>query len=1084
MKSHKTATFLLFTLALLSSCQCHKTNISSLQDALVGFLEPQDTCRTKLWWFHSETETTKEGITADLEAFKEQGVGGVVFYDQTHGKAEGALDAMSPRWWETLIFAAEEAQRLGLSFEVHVSNGYVAGGPWITPDLAMQRLSTCDTLVQSQGAPIECRLPQPKGTWFRDEGVLAIPAEEGFEDSRSTKPTLSTNIDGLDLGKVLEDKGELVSIQPFTSADAKYIELDFSRPITARSLTYCLGARGKATTSATNVPGPPSEIFEGTGYRVLPDWGELEVSSDGIHYTKVCSLKPIYRAHSNWKQKTLSFPASTGRYFRLYLHDWNEPDEADKTLRLGGVKLSGRASVDQWEEKAGLFSEYIEEDRTAQYSASEVIDSKDIVDLSEKLSPDGTLFWDNAPEGKWRIIRFCSVPTGAKTKHGRASLLGLECDKMSSKAAKVQWDNYFSRIADSLQAHGARLEGMAMDSHEAGSQNWTEGFPESFEELRGYSLKPYLPMLEGFVVGSVEESDAFLRDIRRTIADLVSTEYYGTFNKLCTGRGFKFTAQATGNALCLVADQLQAKGQVQKPQGEFWAIHPDGNYDIKESSSAARIYGKGIASAEAFTDAKYSEPLSYLKSLADYAYGYGINEFVVCASAYQPWLDKVPGNTAGGRQYCLNRNNTYWPYSRPFWDYQARMAYLMRQGKPIVDYCLYLGEDAPVKILTHRLPEFPAGYDFDAFTTDALLQEMSAHDGLITTCSGMSYKMMILPRSGELSLRALRAIARLVKRGARVWGPKPKLSGSLKEELSGREEFDSLVSKLWGSEELGQKTCGQGQVLWGMSLKDASALVGITPDISVPKGRKMFYAHRALSDSEIYFIDNHEDSPLNYDFSFRTGRSIAEIWNPVNGERYQAEVSRTSDQKAVISLNLASRQSLVVVFRDSESPLPKPEKTEERCSVLDGPWSLSFADQPTESFTLSDLSDWTLSNDPHIRYYSGLGAYRKELNLEALEGGRYVLRFERLADMAQIIVNGQDCGILWCSPWEIDVTKALHAGANMLEIRVVNSLVNRLIGDASLPEEERSTYCTSPIVGAGDPLAPSGIIGKVYLVQR
>lgn len=184
---------------------------------------------------------------------------------------------------------------------------------------------------------------------------------------------------------------------------------------------------------------------------------------------------------------------------------------------------------------------------------------------------------------------------------------------------------------------------------------------------------------------------------------------------------------------------------MQKPQGEFWAIHPDGNYDIKESSSAAHLYGKTIASAEAFTDARYDESLAYLKSLADAAYSYGVNEFVVCASAYQPWLDRFPGNTAGGRQYCLNRNNTFWPYSKAFWDYQARCAYMLRQGRPVNDLCVYLGENAPVKILTYRLPSIPKGYDFDACTSDALLRMDS-----------LSYKMLVLPGNRELTLPALR----------------------------------------------------------------------------------------------------------------------------------------------------------------------------------------------------------------------------------------------------------------------------------------------------------------------------------------
>lgn len=61
-----------------------------------NFVNPSDDSKTKVWWFHGETETTKAGIDADLEAFREKGVGGVEFYDQVHGKGEGACPSMSP----------------------------------------------------------------------------------------------------------------------------------------------------------------------------------------------------------------------------------------------------------------------------------------------------------------------------------------------------------------------------------------------------------------------------------------------------------------------------------------------------------------------------------------------------------------------------------------------------------------------------------------------------------------------------------------------------------------------------------------------------------------------------------------------------------------------------------------------------------------------------------------------------------------------------------------------------------------------------------------------------------------------------
>lgn len=156
-----------------------------------AFSVPPDSTRTKVWWFHGETETTREGITADLEAFRRAGVGGVVYYDQVHNKkTPGALRALSPGWWEMLVFSAREAERLGLSFECHVSNGYVAGGPWITPELGMQMLLATDTLLEG-GADIETPLPLPASSCYKDVAVLAFPVPAAWnDDSRRACPRI------------------------------------------------------------------------------------------------------------------------------------------------------------------------------------------------------------------------------------------------------------------------------------------------------------------------------------------------------------------------------------------------------------------------------------------------------------------------------------------------------------------------------------------------------------------------------------------------------------------------------------------------------------------------------------------------------------------------------------------------------------------------------------------------------------------------------------------------------------------------------------------------------------------------------
>lgn len=1082
--------FSFFCICIISCCALGQQ--SNVKEALFGFQNPQDSTRTKVWWFHGETETTKEGITADLEAFKKAGIGGVVYYDQSHGKATNALEGFSSEWWKMLKFAASEAKRVGLTFELHISNGYVAGGPWITNETGMKRLTATEILVKG-GKHFSEKLPEPqnKYNFFKDVVVLAFPAQKGAGKSSFSQNVKITSTDkSIDTERLFDPYSNNVSRIERNNSGV-YITMEFSEDFEARSITYKMQPRGKATSSATNVPGESGDTFIGTGYRVLPDFGNLEVSYDGKNYERICDLKPIYKAHESWRQKTVSFKAVKSRYYRLHLHDWWEESEKNQELLLNSIVLNSAAKLDQYEEKAGLFSEYIEKDKTPQYNASEVIDATKIINLTDKMDTQGNLNWD-VPKGEWMIMRFAYEPTGASTKHGRANLIGRECDKLSVKAAEIHWDNYAKVIADSLEiSHSGHLSGIAMDSHEAGAQNWTDEFINEFKSRRGYDPLVYLPAMMGYVVDDVQKSDGFLFDVRRNIADLISDNYYGTFDKLARSRGLTFTAQAIGNALCINGDPIQAKGRVQKPQGEFWVIHPDGNYDIKESSSAAHLYGKKIASGEAFTDAKYSTSLSDLKSLADYAYAFGINEFVICASAYQPWMDKIPGSTGGGRQYAINRNNTWWDYSRPFWDFQARSSYLMRLGKSTASLCVYLGENAPVKIVTNRLPDIPGGFDFDAFTTDALLTRMEGKKDGIVLPDGVAYKMMVLPKNGDITLDALRKIGTIVENGGLIYGPKPLCSKSGRD-IGKEKEYKDLTDKLWGTstENKGMKSLGKGAVYWGGTLSEALQSAKIDPDISLKesdcKKRNIYFIHRKLNDADLYFIDNHKDSLENNVFSFSTKGKYAQLWNLITGKRYALSTEKVANGKLAIQLSLKGRESFCILINDTFEKLPVfNTNNTAKTRLIDGSWEVYFDEKKggAGTVTFPHLQDWTEFADPKIKYYSGTAVYKKNIMIEP-EGKKINIEIDNPRFVAQVLVNGNDCGVIWCSPWQLDITKFLKAGKNKLEIRTANALTNRMIYDSQLPENERVTFSYPPIVNSTDQLEPSGLKEVKLLIEK
>ena len=986
-----------------------------------GFDHPQDTARTKVWWFHGETVGTHEGITADLEAFKQQGVGGVVYYDQVHGDGEGAFKVFSPEWWDELLFSSQEARRLGLSFEVNCGNGYVAGGKWITPDRSMQSLA-CTEMIVEGGRDLTFQMPLPEkmpGNWHHDVAVIALPYQEDLTGQVSMPE----------------------------------LEINFEKPFTARSITYEVSAQGKARTSSMQVP--PSHFkfdarpnaFFGCGFTLLPPVAELQASEDGVFFYKVCDLRPRYRNLGGIKLQTVAFPKVTARRFRIV--------PTDTTVKFSHITLSARASVDAWQQKASLISEFIDTDQTPRYAPGELADFSRVIDLTSMLAVDGTVSWQKAPQGKWLVLRFLSVSNGGHTKHGRKEALGLECDKLSVEGARLQWQSYIKPVIDSICAHGGVLQGICMDSHEAGPQNWTAGFEDEFRRLRGYDMRKYLPVMAGFVVGSVEESDQFLYDLRRTISDLITDRYYGEMNRLChtekqIGEGMSeacltLTAQAVGGALCMAGDAIEVKKLVDKPQAEFWGYQTEGNYDIKDCSSSVHLYGKLIASGEAFTDVTYKHTLADIKNLADYAYCFGINELVVCAVAYQPWLDNRL-NTANGRQYVLNRKNTLWPMSRPFWDYQTRCSWMMRQGQPVSDLCIYLGDNVPMRIMSHRLPDLPQGYDFDAFTTDALLHRMTAKDGRICLPDGVNYRMMILPSEGQLTTQARQQINLLRRQGAVIYDPQTD-SRTLTEVLH-----------------------------------DA----GIQPDVETPHGERLYFAHRRTADEDIYFLNNHSDLPIEGTFSFATIADVAELWDPVSGEKHHLATTR-SNGRNTIQLSMAPRESFFIVFGSGNQQPDSQTANTQVIHVSPSEWVVSFDTKmggPAETIRMQTLGDWTQSDDPRIKYFSGTVTCKSSFKMPHYNRKhRYHLSLPLLNTAAEVIINGQSAGIVWCSPWTVDVSQLLRRGTNHIELRMANCLWNRLVGDALLPEPGRIIRQNHQLAQPDDGLVPSGMTDSMTIIE-
>jgi len=784
--------------------------------------EPTQEYKMKTWWFFGYERTTDEGITADAEALRDAGFGGVVYYDQNHAKeagANGADDAFSPSWWHHLRFAASEAQRCGLSFEVNISNGYCAGGRWIDARHAMQRVAAAEMIVTVGDG----------GTVSIENGDLSISGPEGYVSDIATI-ALPMCDDGLmrhvTARYVARGKGRNGAMQRPEDRDANPLN----------SNLYTLN---------TNLP------FSGYGFEQLPDIGMLQASDDSVSWRDVVTLEPMYRSQGGYFVRTTAFPATAGRYWRIR---YNGTD----TLRSWHV--GSAPMTDRWEERAALQSDFADDEQTPDYKDKDGIVSLATIHYIDKTALRQLLHSEpctlsSLPRGRWRLLRLAAVLTGAKSKHGRKNLLGYECDKLSAEAAELHWDSYVQPILDSIPS----VTGVTMDSHEGGSQNWTPLMAEEFQKRRGYDLTPFLPVLAGYIVESVERTRQVLFDFRQTISDCIRDNYFGTFQRRATQNGVTFTAQAIGNALCITGDAVSVKQAVEKPQGEFWTYQRDGAYDIKDCSSAAHLYGKPIASAEAMTDCEYKDSPDDLRRVSNIAFAMGAQEFVVCATPHIPYPTASAPYIAG-REYAINRSNPRWQQMKEVWQQNARSMVLLRQGKAAPDVLVFLGDDVPIKTLTSRLPAGLDDLDWDVCTADALRHRLKPVDGRLCTPDGISYKALLIGRQAHMTEPTRRLVGSLRSAGVPVLHSGKTIARPL------------MFSR------------GQASVV---------------------------HTHRQTSEHDIFFIASIEDHPVSVTVRLKNRPQRINVWYNRTGECTEME----ADGDDTFTLKLLPMESVFVSYR-------------------------------------------------------------------------------------------------------------------------------------------------------------------------
>ena len=793
----------------------------------------------------------------------------------------------------------------------------------------------------------------------------------------------------------------------------------------------------------------------------------------------------------------------TGSFSEEMLKAWKEYYE-DVAVLAFPTLTDAESIVDIKEKALYVRAPFSSQPGVKQYIApcaesdGEAVALSDIMDISSCMDPDGHLEWDT-PEGDWTVMRFGSRNNGAVTRPAPRPGLGMECDKLSEEALQAHLDNFTEKLFDALGERPDCFGGVKylhMDSWEMGAQNWTTAWREEFIRRRGYDPLPYYPVYSGVVVGSEAISERFLYDLRLTAQELLLENHSRAVTRYAHEHGMLSSTEPYD---MMPAADLEFACSVDVPMAEFWSEGFGFNtaYAAAEGTSAAHLVGSPVVPAESFTSQfdGWRQYPGMLKGQTDWAFAAGINRLLFHTFQHQCLDDdKRPGMTMGPYGVHWDRGQTWWPMSIAYHTYVARCQYLLQQGRTVSDI-LYLtpesvphvfkapdsAYDNPGTVMPDR-----KGYNFDA-CPPGMLYKAKVRDGRIVFPSGANYSVLVLPDWDSASPQLLEKILSLVRAGAKVVGRAPVRAPGLSDYPACDEKVARLASKIWAEASVVVPE-GPCDNLYQPYPATAALLAsqGLSPDF-ISSDNSLRYTHRTAPAGEIYFVANRGADAREVSMTFRVSGLKAEIWDPVTGRR--VSVDDVSDDGTVTSLDwrFEGFQSFFVVFsKEGSGASPSiPGNLREVMSVS-SPWEVSFDPKwgRKEPLEMSSLYDWTESEDPLVKYYSGTAVYRTSFDFEAACPEDAVIDLGDVAVMARVRLNGTDLGITWVSPFRLDASGALHQGRNELEIEVVNLWQNRLVGDERGEPCVTHTFTTRRHYGPDSPILKSGLLGPVRILEN
>ena len=1187
MKKLSALLFCALCMMSLVQCKLDKTPDAG-KDLAKNFVTPPDDARIWVYWFWLNSNITKEGITADLEAMKRVGVGGVLIMEVDQGAPVGPVAFMGDKWRELFTFMVTEADRLGIEVNMNNDAGWNgSGGPWVPLDKSMQVVTASETLVKA-GVKYVGKLSLPKSNkgFYRDISVLAFPTPadplnpayriknlaqksmssggmmpgslNATENSDVPESSLIRRDKILDLSAMMDTSGlltwEAPELEGRSSGDWTVIRF------------------GHTFTGAENAPSPLSG--RGPECDKLSKEG-IEANYNGMMGKLVKDVGPLAgkvlaATHvDSWEVGAQNWtPKMREEFKRLRGYDMNaylpvltgrmvdSPEISERFLR----DLRQTVSDLLVENYIGHLRELAHNDgmRLSMESYSTPANDLDVgnyIDepISEFWTPDGGGFWwtqkamsslshvnglpitgaeafTSADEERWLlhpgiikalgdrafcdgvnrfiIHRYAMQPWVEDRRPGMTmGPWGLHYERTTTwwEDSKA-WHEYVARCQYMLRQGSFVADVLSLNSEEP-----LERF--RILKLNGYDYDGISPQ-------------KFLKDV--TVKDgmlvLPSGMKYRLLvlpeeSEMSVPMLKKITTLVEAGASIIGNPPVKSPGL---------AGYPESDAEVKKLASS--LWGDGtenerkVGLGRVFAGLSPSDVLMKMEVKPDFQSGIPMNfihrsvegmevyfissqeletKEIVCSfrvtgmkpESWDPATGSmIPITAFDEADGCTRIPILFEPSGSRFIVFRKgslkdseRITSVKSEGKELVNMEIAVSEPSPVPKSIETLSNFTMA----AWVVPEM--EITLPDEA---------------NQGTSALSVVRNDVVYAAPGHEVWTDQDAGAG-FGVGTNGVGVYEHAASYFPAL--LVHPVAITGWTHVAVVYQDNTPSLWINGKM-VHKGlASQKRVHGGVGVTHTRRIRNFIGQMSNL-------QQFPRALSPEEIQKHYLEVPDTTNiAKEETPIDLVNREILrngtyEILTADGKTHTILTDGIPDKI-VLKGPWNVGFTPGwgAPESIVLDNLISLTKHPDNGVRYYSGSAVYKKTLEYadgpdtgNKLKKAVY-LDLGRVAVMAEVKLNGKNLGVLWRSPYRVEITDFLVKGANELEIRVVNLMINRMIGDEQLPEDSernpngplkewplwlqegkpspagRYTFTSWRLWAKDSPLQVSGLLGPVTI---